>query len=32
MMDRLWLPIVLLVVALWLPACESQKENEGGQK
>ncbi|MGB9880228.1 MAG: hypothetical protein ACPLRM_05655 [Anaerolineae bacterium] len=26
MMDRLWLPIVLLVVALWLPACEGKSE------
>lgn len=25
-MDRLWLPIVLLIVALWLPACEGKLE------
>lgn len=25
-MDRFWLPIVLLIVALWLPACEGKPE------
>ncbi len=26
-MDRLWLPIVLLIVALWLPTCEDKTED-----
>lgn len=25
-MDSFWLPIVLLIVALWLPACEGKSK------
>ncbi|MGQ9494460.1 MAG: hypothetical protein ACUVR2_12005 [Anaerolineae bacterium] len=27
-MERLWLPIVLLIVALWLPMCEGKFEGK----